>query len=349
MRCMCRTAGRVAVAMRSLGNRWRAAWSLAVLTLVTVIVACAQPSAGPEIRVGYAGVLDVGDISAEIAHADLESAGYVVREQAFATIETLVDALARGDVDVGTGAARAFWAASAKGAELRTVMEHVGNVHRLVSQGNPPNCAAAIDRRRLALQSEGAAGTALARAYMAIHCPDVHPEILMVPGSPNRLAAALSGAVDATVLQLSDVARLMRLAPGRFSVTADFSREWPGLMVTGVHVNARFAREQPALVRAYVKARVLANRRTIADRAEALRHAHLILGDSEDWSGQIDDYVLMPAWHAQGGLTRAGVEETLRFLTERSGLDPTLTTARIADLSFLESVLGELGDAPFTP
>ncbi len=322
---------------------------VALLVLAASMGSCAQPSTKPEIRVGYAGALDVGDVSAEIAHADLEAAGYRVREQSFATIETLVDALARGDVDVGTGAARAFWAASAKGAQLRTVMEHVGNVHRLVSQGTPSTCAEAVDGRRLALQSEGAAGTALARAYMAIHCPDARPEILMVPGSPNRLAAALSGAVDATVLQFSDVARLMRLAPGRFTVTGDFSKEWPGLMVTGVHVNARFAQEQPALVHAYVRARVLANRRAVADRAEALRHARRILGETEDWSGQLDDYALMPAWHARGGLTRAGVEETLRFLTERSGLDKTLTSASIADLSFLESVLGELDGAPSTP
>jgi hypothetical protein len=307
-----------------------------------VLTACQRESVRREIRVGYAGVLDVGDAPQAMAHASLEAAGYTVVEQSFATIEALVDAVSRGHVHFGTGAARAFWAAVARGARVRTVMEHVGNVHRLVVAGSPPDCAAALHGRRLALQSEGAAGTALARAWMALHCEGVTPEVVMVPGSPNRYAAALSGAVDATVLQLSDVARLHRAAPGRFSVMGDFAREWPGLMVTGLHVNTDVATSDPALVRDYIRARVLAHRAAVADRAMVLDHARRILGGG-DWAAEVDEYADRGVWHVDGGLTRQGAADTLRFLVERSGLDASLTPERVADPGVLEDVLRDVG------
>jgi len=304
--------------------------------------ACQREPGRDEIRVGYAGVLDVGDAAQEMAHASLEAAGYTVVEQSFATIEALVDAVSRGDVHFGTGAARAFWAAVAKGARVRTVMEHVGNVHRLVVAGAPADCTAALHGRRLALQSEGAAGTALARAWMAVHCNGVMPEVVMVPGSPNRFAAALSGAIDATVLQLSDVARLDRAAPGRFSVMGDFAREWPGLMVTGLHVNTEFADREPTMVRDYIRARVLANRAAVADRAGVLAHARRMLGGG-DWAPEVDEYAEKGVWHVDGGLTRQGAADTLRFLVEQSGLEPSLTPEQVADPGVLEDVLREVG------
>lgn len=321
-------------------GRW-SAWIL-FAAVVGALASCQREPAPSEIRIGYAGVLDVGDAAQEIAHASLEAAGYTVVEQPFATIEALVDAVSRGDVHFGTGATRAFWAAISRGARVRTVMEHVGNVHRLVVAGTPPDCRAALHGRRLALQSEGAAGTALARAWMAAHCEGVVPEVVMVPGSPNRFAAALSGAVDATVLQLSDVARLTQAAPGRFSVMGDFAREWPGLMVTGLHVNTDLAASQPDLARDYVRARVLANRTAMADSPQVLAHARRILGGG-DWTAEVEEYADRAVWAADGGLTRKGVVDTLRFLIDESGLDGSLTPEAVADLSILDDVMRGLG------
>ena len=312
---------------------WRAAG--VVVLLAAVVSGCAESSSGPTIRVGYAGVLDVGDVAAEIAHADSAAAGYVVREQGFATIESLVDALARGDVDVGTGAARAFWAASAKGADLRTVMEHVGNVHRLVSQGQASDCAA-VDRRRLALQSEGAAGTALARAYLATHCPDARPDDpddsrfaqsagrgTGWRGGCHRAAALRRGSTRAhRARPLYDRRRLLARVAG-----ADGHRRPRQCPVCTRTTGARAGLRASARV-----GQPPCRGRSRRSRAPCPPHARRRRG-LERPSGRLRRHAgLAP----QGGLTRTGVDDTLRFLTERSGLDATLTSDRIADLSVLE-------------
>jgi NitT/TauT family transport system substrate-binding protein len=317
----------------------------AALGIVAVACATRSPEAHPpEIRVGHGAPLDFSDLAGEIAHQHLEAQGYSIRLTIYASTEAAIDALARGDVDVAAGSTRSFWAAIAKGAPIRAVAEHAGNLYRLVAAGHPSGCQA-LDRRRLALHGEGAAGTALARAYLAARCPQARPEILMVPGSPNRLAAMLSGAVDAAVLKVSDVDQLERMAPGRFSEIADFAREWPGLVTTPVHVNTRFAAAHPDQVRDYVRARVLANRQAASDQAELLRQARRILGDAADWTPDARAHAAIPAWDPDGGLTRSAVARTLEFMTTHAGLDASLTRDRVADFTYLDAVLRELGQA----
>ena len=317
---------------------------LAAAVLLGAAGACADRSSiatSPRIRIGYAGTLDFSDMASELAHERLRESGVAVTTRSFPTAELIVDALARGDVDVADGSTRAFWAAAAKGAPIRTVMDHVVDVHRLVVAGEP-GCRA-IDGVRLALQSEAAAGTALARAYLARACPDARPDILFVPGSTNRMAALLSGSLTATVLQLSDVVRLERLAPGRVSVMADFAREWPTVETTGVHVNTRFAAAHPDWVRAYVRARLTANRELAGHGDALVALANRLMGAEPDWATLAPIYMALPAWDPNGGLTREGVKATLDFLVRHTRLSPALTPEMVADLSYLDAALRDLG------
>jgi ABC-type nitrate/sulfonate/bicarbonate transport system substrate-binding protein len=322
---------------------------LAAAVLLGAAGACTdRPSAAtPLVRVGFAGALDFSDMAAELAHERLRQSGIDVTTRAFPTSEIVVDALARGDIDVADGATRAFWAAAARGAPIRTVMDHVADIHRLVVAG-VPGCRA-LDGVRLALQSEAAAGTALARAYLARACPDARPDILFVPGSTNRMAAILSGSLTATVLQLSDVVRLERLAPGRVSVMADFAREWPQVETTGVHVNTRFAAAHPDWIRAYVRARLAANREIAGHGAELVALADRLMGAEPDWATLAPIYIALPAWDPNGGLTPAIVKTTLEFLVRHTNLSPALTPDMVVDPLYLDAALRDLGPADRRP
>ena len=324
----------------------------AVVLMVTVFAAaCARNETRSDdrrIRVGYASAPDLSDMPAEIAHDAMRREGYVVQLQTYPTVEVVADALARGDVDVAVGSTRSFWAAIARGAPVRSVMEHVSNIHRMVTAAPGAGCAAFSDRR-FALQSEGAAGTAFARAWLSRHCPDLDPDVLFVPGSQNRMAAMLSGSLTATVLQLSDVLRLQRLAPQRFVMTVDFAREWPGVRTTLVHVNTRFSRTYPDRVRDYLRARLEANRLVIAEATPLLEMARARMGDEPDWLELAPIYRGLPAWHADGGLTAADVATTLDFLVRETGLDASLAADAVADLSFLDTLGRESGRASIVP
>ena len=211
--------------------------AIAVLTAVGIIGCEAPaPTDRPLIRVSFSSQPDMDDLPTFLSHAALEAEGYTVEETFFALTELGVEALVRGNIEFATGAVRSYWAAAGRGARIRTVMEHVTNGHRLVANRRITTCAG-LDGRRLALQSENAGGTALFRAYLAKQCPSVRPQTLLVPQSENRAAALLSGNLDAAVLELSLFLWLERQAPGQFHILDDFAARWPGLTVTGVHVN----------------------------------------------------------------------------------------------------------------
>ena len=342
-------------ALLSIGGRGRVVRALALVFAIGVSAGCSSdipnPTGAPVIRVGYAGSLDFSDMAAELAHEQLTQAGYLVVTRAYPTVEIAADALARGDVDLAFGATRPFWSAIARGAPVRSVMEHAANIHRLVA-ANAATAASVCDafnRQPLALQSEGAAGTAFARAWLARVCPGARHDIIFVPGSQNRMAGLLSGTMPATVLQLSDVMRLEEMAPARFKVVADFAQEWPGVRPTLVHVNTTFATSHPDSLRAYLRERIVANRRVVADEATLLAIAGRRLGVDTNWSALALVYRTLPVWDAQGGLTATHVADTLAFLQENTGLASSLTTDQVADTSSLGGVLHELDVSPAEP
>jgi ABC-type nitrate/sulfonate/bicarbonate transport system substrate-binding protein len=321
-----------------LGHAMRA---IASLTAAAVI-GCANPAptTRPIIRVAYSGHSDVEDLSSLVAHAALEAEGYTIEETFFALSELSAEALARGNVEFAAGSVRSFWAAAGRGARIRTVMEHVANMHRLVVDSRITKCAG-LDGRRVAIQSEGAAGTVLARAYFAEECPNVRPQTLSVPQSENRAAALLSGNLDAAVLELSMFLWLDQQVPGRFRALEDFAARWPLIKVTGVHVNTDFAAAHPNAVRDYVRARVLANRAVLADPSLLVAEATRTIGESAAWPAVVRAYVGMTAWAPDGGLTAADVERSLAFFQQPGGLKADLTVATVADLSVLTAVLAD--------
>jgi len=318
--------------------------SLAVALAVTVACTAGQiESDARVIRVAYAGAPDFDDLASLVAHERLRADGYDVEFVPFALSELGAEALARGNVQFANGAVRSYWAARSRGAPIVTIMEHVINVHRLLVDDEIRDCGD-LDGTRLGIQSEGAAGSALLRAYLAEVCPSVRPDFHLIPRSENRTVAMSSGGLDAAVLELSDVLWLEDQYPGRFHVLADFGARWPHLATTGVHVNEPFATANPSVVYDYVLARVLANRSVLANPALLLPEAEAALGLSAKWPIVAGAYVTDVAWSPTGGLTPAGIEAALDMLGLYGGLPAGLEAAAVADLSVLESVLAELGD-----
>ena len=320
------------------GRRRRTCW-MGVLLVSLAAAACDRDAA---IRVAYAGSADFDMLPSVEAHATLATEGLGVDLVHYARSELAVEAVARGEAEIGHGSVRNYWAAASRGAPVRLVMAHTGNVHRLVAHAAILHCSA-LDGRGVAVQSEGAAGTVFLRALLADRCPDALPAYLYLQMSTNRAAALLSGRVRATVLKLADVVRLDRLAPGRFRVLGNFGELWGDIVTSGVFVNADWATEHPDLVRRYLRARILSHRMPVDARELASRAANA-LGESDDWGAVGGAYVSANVWDADGGVTDETIERSLAFFVEHGNLPASLGGSTAADLSFLTDVLADLDD-----
>lgn len=302
---------------------------------VLVTVGC-QPAGADRpstlIRVANTGTADFDDLPSLAAHAALEAGGYRLEETRFRETAQAAEALARGDVDLGSGAAPIYWAATAKGAPIRLIAEHVANMHRLVGPADAAGCAG-LGEGPIAVQSSGAASDVFTRAWLEDTCPGQTVQIVRLPQSDSRMAALLSGSVRAAALKVVDVVRLDREAPGRFVELADFSSSFPLVMAAGVFVNRDWAEANRPALTAYLEARRAAEER-LSDAGALVGLARTSLGESADWPAVAAAYLRVRAWRAARGVTPEAVVETLRFFSARAGLAP-LAPDLAADLTLL--------------
>ncbi len=295
------------------------------------------------IRVGFSSTVDLGDLPTLMAHALLAAQGYEIVPTFFARAQIAADALARGQVDVGNGSTRTYWATIGKGANVATVMEQVGNGWAIVSASEIRTCADLHDRR-FAITGDGSVSAAISSAYLRTRCPGVEPRIMTIAGSEHRAAALLAGRIDAAPVELAELLYLTARAPGRFRTLVRFADEWPSLVTTGIHVNHGWAARNPLAVQDYLKALLTIHRKILRQHDLLVAEAHARLRIDPALLPQVvEAHLRTNAWDPNGRLTPAAVRDSLAFFARSGSLPGSLTPERVADLSHLERVLDDIG------
>lgn len=306
-------------------------------------IAASADDPSRRIRVAFSSTVDLGDIPSLMAHAGLVAQGYEVVPTFYARAQLAADALARGQVDIGNGSTRTYWAAVGKGADIVTVMEQVGNGWAIVAAPGIRTCGD-LHERRFAITGDGSVSAALASAYLRDRCPGVEPRVVTIGGSEHRAAALLAGRIDAAPLELAESLYLAARAPGRFRTLVSFADALPFLVTTGIHVNRAWAQQHPRALRDYLGA-VLATHRAIARQPGPLvREAQVRLRlDPSLVERIVEAHIRANVWDPNGRLTLASVRDSLAFFVRSASLPASLAPERVADLGALERVLDEIG------
>jgi ABC-type nitrate/sulfonate/bicarbonate transport system substrate-binding protein len=156
--------------------------------------------------------------------------------------------------------------------------------------------------------------TTLLTDVMMKNYPSVKPQILIVPGSANRISALVAGQLDASVVQLSDVPTLEKQAPGKFHVIYDFPKTNSDLVTDVYYASAKTLesdRPEPGLFLAAV-----------------LDSVREIYGSSPDDVGKlIQKYV--PATNAAALPDLAKLYQDSKMWPADGGMDPAALTSTI--------------------
>lgn len=295
------------------------------------------------IRVAYSTALDVDDVPSLLANESLKSQNYTVETTAFAKPELATEAVAQGQADIGFGASRTAWAAIQSGAPLVTVMEQVANNYAVLALPEIQACGD-LQGRRVGVNSEGSLTHAMLAAYIQQNCPGTKPEYVVISDSGARAAALLAGELDSTPLTLANVLDIELRAPGRFQTLFSFAEQLPDLVIKVMYVNKDFAAQHPEVVKAYIRA-LLQTQRDIRDNPQRIKDKIATLADIDISSGSAvaDAYLQTKAWDVNGGLSDEAVQYSLEFFISSGSLESGLTVAQVADLSYLNTVLDEIG------
>jgi ABC-type nitrate/sulfonate/bicarbonate transport system substrate-binding protein len=172
-------------------------------------------------RIAIEAPVEVVYLPTYVALDRLTAMGYTVETTLFDAPETMTQAAASGDIDVGSTSAGTVFASVDAGLDARAFMGLANNSFVMVSKKEYPTCQS-LDGKRVGVHSvEGTTGT-LTKVWLEKECPSAKPDILIVPGSPNRLAALLANQLDASPLDIPSAIQLLDEKPDDFVLIESF-------------------------------------------------------------------------------------------------------------------------------
>jgi len=163
--------------------------------------------------------------------------------------------------------------------------------------------------------------------------PDKDITMLQVGGSPQRLAALQSGAVQAAALDFMSGLRLSKIG---YTVLSQVSLNYPYL---GPVASGRFLRENPAAVEAFLKAFVEAIARFKRNREEGIKAlAHYMKSNETDVLNKAYDFISTEFYAENLEPDAKSFQELLDELSEREPLAKKATISQVFDLTLVRKL-----------
>jgi len=294
-----------------------------------------------KLRVGYRAISEV-DMPAWVAKETklFEKNGLDVQLVYFTGGTTAVLALVSGEVPICQVAGPAVVNSALAGSDIVMIAGGATAADYSLISGREITRPEQLKGGSVAVSNFGAASDFIARyALEKIGLtPGKDVSMVQAGGISDRLAAVLVGRVQATVL--NPPASFIGQKKG-LNVLADVAKLGLAFQNTGVATSRRFSREQPEIVRRYVRAQVEAVHRIYTDKQTALQ----IL--TKYFRGNVERDILEKTWEllTEGTLlprkqypTIEGIKFILAPLAEK---DPKAKAAKpedFTDLSFIKAL-----------
>lgn len=287
----------------------------------------------------------ISDVPLRQAFADLNAAGWDIETIDIGTPEVLAEGLAKGDFAFSTESTTSALLAAQAGAPIRIVATYARNAWTMYAATEVKTCAD-LDGKRVAIHSATASTTAMQNTWIAKECAGTEPEIVVLPGSPNRAAALQQGVISATALELADTVALEATDDNdEYHLLTSFAEGLPDLRPSTIYTTQKFLDENPDTVKGILRALLDVHRKIATDPAY-LREITIaqypdVAMDTLD--EVVDLYTEQNIFPVNGDLTEDAIAYTIDFYTKVGVVKPGLKAADLAGLAPLNAVLDEIG------
>jgi ABC-type nitrate/sulfonate/bicarbonate transport system substrate-binding protein len=307
-----------------------------VACVVTTILGGAQGAAAETIALGFAGGSGPTDMPAVLALDALKAQGWSTEVIEFDSPDILTQALLNGQVQIAAmGPATAF-AADLAGADLKMVAKNNRNDFMILAAPGIADCNG-LDGRIVAIHSTGSTTTAHLTRYMESTCPDAKPNIIVLSGSANRVAALLNGQIEGTIVRLEDWMAITGGQDDRAHILAMLVDEQPTLLTQAIVVSAGKLEEDRPAIEAFVAALDAEFAAIYADPAAFAAKAapHLKEIDPAQLAEVYAALAEAQMFPLNEGLSQEQVADTIAFYEAAGKAEPgKLTPDTVADFSF---------------
>lgn len=312
---------------------------VAAITAVLPFSAFAQDGAG-SVRLGVEIPVSIVNVPMFMTIDRLKEKGVEVSIVEFQSPETMTLALRNGEVDfIGTSAGTTFSAIDA-GLEGKAFLGMAMSDFLMVAKKDLTTCQS-LDGKNVGVQSrEGTTGVLTIR-WLEAECPDARPNVLIVPGSENRVAGLIAGQLDASPIDSQNTAQLMALKPGEFTTIESFSKA--GVLASLYFASNRWLEEQAPTVKVLVEEYNAVVNDITKDRSEFARRTKELLPDTDPEivqavvDGYVDRKVLVPV----SGVQPDVIEDALEFYGSARPYAKIKTAEDVATTEFVTGREGQ--------
>lgn len=305
-----------------------------------------RPGEGISFTVGFTGgEKDIGHLAMLEAMERMRDMGYEIEQPYLAETELVTDSVVRGTFQFGVITPPALVAYESGATNIRIVGSRNPNDWAIVGQAAHTRCDD-LDGKTFAIHSEGSVMAAIYRKWQADECSDgKSAKEIVISGSPNRAAALMAGEIDATAVQIPDLATLQEEYGESLSV---LSKEWerdPELITSSIYVNHDWAQENHQAVTDLLRLMNEVAREWQEDPAAFEEHLRQELPDLDDFYVNYFAHELgaRGLYVTNGGIDEQSLQKTIDFFAEGGAIEGTVTATEILDMSYLEAAMKELG------
>lgn len=307
---------------------------LGVVLVVLAVGACGRGQPTGSARIGIESPWSVTYLPTAVAIDRLKEKGIQLEPVLFESPETMTQALQTDQIHIGSTSAGTVFAAIEAGLPARAFLGLNRNNFVMVARARYRTCAA-LDGKRVGIHSrQGTTGT-LTAFWFERECPAARPNIIVVPGSENRIAGLLANQLDATAVDIPSAVQLLRQHPQDFVTIESF--EALDIVASLFYAKRAWLEANRALVQAFVD-----TYRAVVE--EASRDPAPLLAKGRELIPEMDAQVLeevVRAWIARGiwapvaALDDQAITTTLNFHRRGGGYTKITGPADVVDASFV--------------
>lgn len=292
------------------------------------------------IHVGIETPASIVDVPMYMALDKLKADGYDVQISDFQSPETMTLALQQGQVDFeGTSAGTAFSAIDA-GFDGRVFLGMAMSDFLMVAKKDLATCAS-LDGKNVGVQSQEGTTGVLTSRWFASECPSAKPNVLIVPGSENRVAGLIAGQLDAAPIDSQNAAQLQAQKPDMFAPIESFSKS---AVLASVFVASNgWLQGSPDTVKALVAAYNDVVNQTNSDPTAFIERTKQLLADTDPAivenvaKSYVSRKVLVPV----SGVQDAVIADAIAFYSSAQPYGKVKAPADVATTEFVSGLTGQ--------
>ncbi|WP_283133333.1 ABC transporter substrate-binding protein [Rhizohabitans arisaemae] len=246
----------------------------------------------------------------------LKAKGFETKEEFHQSGEDAIQAVARGQSDFGVANASAVLAATQQNVPIKALMTAYlpGYVLAAPVAVKDPSGLGGL---RIGIHAKVSATSLYTSLALKNSPPKSEPQMLVVPGSANRIRALAAGQLDASMIQLSEVAELEKLAPGKFHIIYNVPEKHPEIMDSMVFTSVK-GLEKADYVKEVLRAVIAANKAAYSDGAAltAAIVAKVPKATPESAAELVKVYTAARVWPEDGAFDDARINATIEALRQ---------------------------------